>query len=509
MNARACSLVSLRPDGFYVYTNGQHLIHAAGHATADAQGQPVQFPVTPDSPGKFAAHHVLVENQGGFAIPNQPYRMTLDDGRVISGVTNELGEMELVTSNATMFGMIELMSQSEPDHVVGLVSTTVYQDASLPPPPNAVAPAQTMQVGNKTVSTAHTGATSTGNVPAFLSCDPMNFGLRTYRFIGNAKADISLGLSRKDVEYPVAKAYTAAVKKTLTAIDWKALRSASSTLLARQITIAVKDALVEALRAGAFGLPETAIPAIKVLTQESAKASGFNLRGTEAAVFNATAWTMHITEVRISMLFNQLDMIDAAATDARRASARGGFDAQLRDLATTIYHEARHCQQRFWMMSLYGTYPDDYKQFPGIATMLKTTTQENILALAEATQFPKNDLVKIGVHRMLIFHYWWFIVVNREGGSTYEPWKPIFADADKVQAEVAKMRGVTLEQALAMGQRDEPGYYTHYHEEDAFATEIAVTQYWDNPDHADLVNPGTCTRHYRDALEKIGVSGNG
>ncbi|MEI7298132.1 type VI secretion system tip protein VgrG, partial [Paraburkholderia tropica] len=499
---------SLRPDGFYVYTNGQHLIHAAGHATADAQGQPVQFPVTPDSPGKFAAHHVLVENQGGFAISNQPYRMTLDDGRVISGVTNELGEMELVTSNATMFGMIELMSQSEPDHVVGLVSTTVYQDASLPPP-NAVAPAQTMQVGNKTVSTPQTGATSQAREPAFLSCDPMNFGLRTYRFIGSAKADISIGLSRKDVEYPVAKAYTAAVKKTLTAIDWKGVRSASSTLLAEQITIAVKDALTAALQSGAFGMPKSAMPDLEILTRESAKVSGFNLRGTEAAVFNATAWTMHITEATISILLNQFDMIDAAKTDAKRASARGSFDARLRGLATTIYHEARHCQQRFWMMSLYGTYPDDYKQFPGIAAMFKTTTQEDILTLAEKQQFPRNDLVKIGVHRMLIFQYWWFIVVNREAGVGYEPWKPAFADADKVQAEVAKMRGVTLEQALAMGQRDEPGYYTHYHEEDAFATEIAVMQYWDNPDHADLVNPGTCTRHYRHALEAIGVFGNG
>ncbi|MBB3259112.1 hypothetical protein F4827_003986 [Paraburkholderia bannensis] len=127
---------------------------------------PIDSPVTPENPGKLAAHHVLLENQGGFAIANQPYRLALDNGQVIQGVTNVLGEMQLVTSNATAFGVIELMSQSEPENVIGLVNTTVYRDAGQPPPlPAASVVKRTTQVGGKTVSTPGTGATSQSQPP--------------------------------------------------------------------------------------------------------------------------------------------------------------------------------------------------------------------------------------------------------------------------------------------------------------------------------------------------------
>lgn len=60
-----------------------------------------------------------------------------------------------------------------------------------------------------------------------------------------------------------------------------------------------------------------------------------------------------------------------------------------------------------------------------------------------------------------------------------------------------------------MGERGEPGYRTHYHEEDAYATEDVVLQYWKNPDRAFFLNPGVCANEYGKALKQIGVSGNG
>ncbi|WP_042298471.1 type VI secretion system Vgr family protein, partial [Paraburkholderia bannensis] len=504
------TLLRIRPEGITGYTDGKFLVHAANHATDKPQPQPVDNPVTPDKPGRLAAHHVLVEKHDGFAISNQPYRLTLDDGQVVQGVTNELGEMALVTSNSTTFGVIELMSQSAPDDVMGLVHTTVYQDASPSASPiEAATMKRSVQVGGKTASTPETSVTSQGKEPIFLSCDPMNFGLRSYRYINGAKPDHSLGLSRKDVEYPVAKAYTAAVKETLTKLDWRELRSKTTEKIGDAILLAVKQPLYDALGSGAFGLPFTAMPGIVVVTVSNAAAYGFALAGWEAAVFGANSWKIGIADPPLNLLYNALDKIDAAEDEIKKQAALASFDARLGDLAATIYHESRHCQQIFWMVSLLHTYPDDYKQFSGIEIVFESSVLESPRKIADSTSFPNDSLARIGVHRMLIFYYWWFITVNREKGSLYEPWAPIFADADKVHAEVAKMRGVTLEQATQMGQRAEPGYYTHYHEEDAYAAEDSVKQYWAHPDHAALVNPGTCTRHYRDALEKIGVSGNG
>ncbi|MBB3259113.1 hypothetical protein F4827_003987 [Paraburkholderia bannensis] len=167
----------------------------------------------------------------------------------------------------------------------------------------------------------------------------------------------------------------------------------------------------------------------------------------------------------------------------RKTIARNAVDDKLRDLAATIYHESRHCQQTFWMMSLFFTYPDDYVQLPGISTMFKYSALESIKVIAEKTPFPNDNLVKIGVHPMLIFYYWWFIVAEKVSSPGFKLFDPMFADADKVQAEVCKLRSVTPEQAQLMGQY-EPGYRSHYHEEDAYATEDAVKQYWRDPNHS-------------------------
>ncbi|MFP3601174.1 type VI secretion system Vgr family protein [Paraburkholderia sp. SIMBA_053] len=128
------TLLRLTPQGVTVHTNGHYLVHAASHATDDPQAAPVMLPVTQENPGRLAAHHVLVEDGGGFILGGQPYRITLDDGQVIEGVTNGRGEMQVATSNAVSFGLVELMSQSEPDKVISASTTTVWRDDSLPTP---------------------------------------------------------------------------------------------------------------------------------------------------------------------------------------------------------------------------------------------------------------------------------------------------------------------------------------------------------------------------------------
>ncbi|WP_260429422.1 DUF2345 domain-containing protein, partial [Burkholderia ubonensis] len=84
--------VRISERGYVVRTAGEHTVHAGSHQADVPQTRPMRLPVTPDNPGQFAAHFVLMEHASGFALPQQPYRITLDNGRVIEGVSNARGE---------------------------------------------------------------------------------------------------------------------------------------------------------------------------------------------------------------------------------------------------------------------------------------------------------------------------------------------------------------------------------------------------------------------------------
>ncbi|HKT98981.1 MAG TPA: type VI secretion system tip protein TssI/VgrG, partial [Paraburkholderia sp.] len=250
------TLLRIRPEGITGYTNGKFLVHATNHATDNPQAKPVDYPVTPEKPGKLAAHHVLVENGGGFAVPNQPYRLTLDDGQVIEGVTSELGELQMVTSNVVAFGVVEFMSQSAPADVISVIHIAVHRDAIPPPPLAPPIPAKrTARIGGKTASTPEEGATTQGQPARYVTCDPMNFGLRRYRILNGAKADESPEYqSRSNIEYPVARQYTAAIKPKLLAINWADLAGKSDDDITAVIAPAVQEAVWAALQDGPFGL---------------------------------------------------------------------------------------------------------------------------------------------------------------------------------------------------------------------------------------------------------------
>ncbi|WP_218002805.1 type VI secretion system Vgr family protein, partial [Paraburkholderia oxyphila] len=333
------SVARLSDDGFKVYTAGRVVLHAADHSTDDPVSRPVDFPVTSDNPGKLAAHHVLVESGGGFTVPNQPYRLTLDDGQVIQGVTNELGELQMATSNAVSFGMIEFMSQSSPEDVIGMTKISVHRDASLPPPPPPPVPAQrTAQIGGKAISTPGEGPTTQGQPARYITCDPMNFGLRRYRILNDAKAEQSpADRRRSNIEYPVAKQYTAAVKPKLMDINWIDLDGKSADDMQAIVAPAVQEALWAALQDGPFGLPAGtsadakpgAMPAIEIIGP--AKAPKYGMEPTNEGGFIAIYWSVAVAQFRIK------NIIDRLRSDRN--------DFWITELAVTLYHEARHCQQ--------------------------------------------------------------------------------------------------------------------------------------------------------------------
>ncbi|MFM0470155.1 type VI secretion system Vgr family protein [Paraburkholderia strydomiana] len=402
------TLLRLTPQGVTVHTNGHYLVHAASHATDDPQAAPVMLPVTQENPGRLAAHHVLVEDGGGFILGGQPYRITLDDGQVIKGVTNGHGEMQVATSNAVSFGLVELMSQSEPDKVISASTTTVWRDDSLPTPETVEMPEKrTTKVGGKSAETPGDGLTGDGKPLVFVGCDPMNWGLRTCHLLRNAKgADTPPAFQyRSDIEYPVAKSYTAAVKESLCRIEWASLAGKTDKELAAVLVPAVKTQIWNALQAGPFGMPEGiatdggAMPNIVIVSATNAAEYSFPIAAH--GTFMAKNWTLCLSRWDIDEII-------------RTVKGDSATNAVLIDFADTVYHEARHCQQLFWQISLLSAFPDDYREFPGMKTCFKEIAGKGIFDLASKTPFPEDGLARTGIHAMLVFYYYWVVTKTKD-----------------------------------------------------------------------------------------------
>ncbi|RQS12229.1 type VI secretion system tip protein VgrG, partial [Burkholderia sp. Bp8998] len=209
-------------------------------------------------------------------------------------------------------------------------------------------------IKGKKVSTPEQGATSESQPAAFASCDPLNFGLRFHHFIDGAKQgdtppDMPI---RRNVEYPVTKAYTAAIKTVLTGIEWGKFKTSPSGEISDEakesIALAVGNVLNTALAAGPFGLPRGssgdrmrsngATPKIDIVNSKEGQ-SRYNMRPDVSASFSTPKWTIVIQEAEI------MKIIAATKNDTT-------LDGTLKAFADMLYHEARHCQQAFWMMAL-------------------------------------------------------------------------------------------------------------------------------------------------------------
>ncbi len=483
------TLLRLTPQGVTVHTNGHYLVHAASHATDDPQAAPVMLPVTQENPGRLAAHHVLVEDGGGFILGGQPYRITLDDGQVIEGVTNGRGEMQVATSNAVSFGLVELMSQSEPDKVISASTTTVWRDDSLPTPETVEMPEKrTTKVGGKSAETPGEGLTGDGKPPVFVGCDPMNWGLRTCHPLRNAKgADTPPAFQyRSDIEYPVAKSYTAAVKESLCRIEWASLAGKTDEDLAAVIVPAIQGPIWNALQAGPFGLPERvakqggAMPNIVIVSASNAAEYSFPIGAH--GVFQGSKWVLCLSRWDIDEIIRSVKGVPET-------------NVTLIDFADTVYHEARHCQQLFWQIALLSAFPDDYREFSDMRECFKQIAGKKIFDLACATPFPNDSLARAGIHAMLVFYYYW--VITKTKGIADGQF--IQADLEKVEAEVCKVRNVTPEQARTMAVT----YTSYLHEQDAFLCGEVVKYCWIG--RSQLRNPGTCTSAYAHVIQSIGA----
>ncbi len=106
--------VRLGPQGFAVFTQGVCHLHAADHQRFGPQGTPAAVPerlVEDAGRAAVAEHFVLADDGSGLAMAHQRYRITLDDGKVIEGVSNEYGETSLAMSERMQIAQLALLRE--------------------------------------------------------------------------------------------------------------------------------------------------------------------------------------------------------------------------------------------------------------------------------------------------------------------------------------------------------------------------------------------------------------
>jgi len=152
------------------------------------------------------------------------------------------------------------------------------------------------------------------------------------------------------------------------------------------------------------------------------------------------------------------------------------------------------------MMALLQQHPADYAMFSQAVKIYEDSTHKEAFKSAGKFKIPDDSRVITGLHRMLIFHYYWMIshLQDQAGGAYVKP------DAPIGQAEVCKLLNVSPDVAAKMVSFED-GYRSQLHEEDAYACASVVQDYWHHPDRAFVFNHGTCTADYAAALKAVGA----
>jgi type VI secretion system secreted protein VgrG len=154
------------------------------------------------------------------------------------------------------------------------------------------------------------------------------------------------------------------------------------------------------------------------------------------------------------------------------------------------------------MCSLLQQFRGDYKDLPNIQSVYSSTMLESAFAAAASVDFPDDLRVHTGLHRMLVFHYYWQIRYMQDKPG----WEYVRRDIALAQKKVCDLLNTSSETAQKMAQF-ETGYRSQLHEEDAYACAEVVQAYWYNPGDPLVRNPGTCTAQYVDALRTVETRG--
>lgn len=167
----------------------------------------------------------------------------------------------------------------------------------------------------------------------------------------------------------------------------------------------------------------------------------------------------------------------------------------VRELAKTLYHEARHCQQIFWINAMVQQQPQNFEGTPNIAKWPTAMAANSDVALAATelaanTPIPGGPSALIGIKRMAISEYFRTIKL----WQTKEFYPSFAPDEASLAQEVVNARtaAVVLLQNSGIGgtsldvdkiAAEEPAKRQDYVgrpcENDGFFCETIAGGYWD------------------------------
>jgi hypothetical protein len=179
-----------------------------------------------------------------------------------------------------------------------------------------------------------------------------------------------------------------------------------------------------------------------------------------------------------------------AAADFKRTVTKSASE-----LAKTLYHEARHCQQFFWITAMVQQQPQNFEGTPNIAKWPAAIARNSkearaAIALAANTPIPDEPSALIGIKRMAISEYFRTIKI----WQTVQWYPPFAPDGASLAEEVANARtaAVDLLQNSGIGgtpidvdkMAAEPtaqmqDYAGRPCENDGFFCETIAGNYWD------------------------------
>ncbi|WP_322048574.1 hypothetical protein [Paraburkholderia sp. J67] len=344
------------------------------------------------------------------------------------------------------------------------------------------------------------GLTTAGIEPTYALCSPDRWGMRYSDLDPERRAHLM---------YPIARDYAKAMQKVmLEQIQWgdTYFGPAGSTPAlklqwpfddsqVRQFFALVQPAMVAAMTglAGGFGIPADAVPPILSYTPQ--------LDGEKGA-FNITSWTMQINMA-------SLKAMSPTGESARifRGKSRSAQVLPLQEMADTLYHESRHCQQFFWMYALVHQYPDNFEAMPNISKWPEASSNlqrfahlARVLSLTTSQALPDDTATLISLKRMAVGAYFWDLHEWRSG--TY---RPIYlAEPGEFEAEYQRARSVAIDLLQHVGLGGTPidvdemvqdagkcywGYTSRPWENDAFCCgEMAAAYWWAGMDPHNALN---------------------
>ncbi|MFT4067897.1 hypothetical protein [Paraburkholderia sp.] len=365
--------------------------------------------------------------------------------------------------------------------------------------------ARTHKVGPHAMNVNRVQPTSENRMPLYAICTPDRWGLRY--------SDEENGT----LAYPVARNYAKAILQVLTTqvqwgeayfgapgntpkirLQWP-LNNTSNAELLRLIAPIISHALTSPT--AGFGIPREAIPTAMGLYMPSSSRS----RGEQGA-FTPNSWSLLLNAGMLEAMFR------IKANEVTPVSNGSDRNDQLRPLkvfADTLYHEARHCQQWFWIFALVQQHPGNFSAISNIARWPRTILDERqsqslvIAGLTAKHSVPVDPAALISLTRMAVGQYLYTLNIWLNAG-----YHPAFApNANALNDEVRRARSMAIDllQHVGIGGTSidvdamvaEPSrcycdYTARPWENDAFFCGETASAYW-----VVEINPNMALRTYQ------------